>query len=241
MKTRPHFAHVPAPASRPPHKQIQPTACAGFPTTIAWSGTSAITTLPAPTSACFPMTVPHTIVQLAPSVAPSRTSVGVHSSGGVRYSPARDHVVREHGVRTGEHVVFQRDEPPHRDAVLDDDAVAETRVVLDERALADVAVAADDRTVLNMRERPDPGTGPDRLRVAETHRMHEHVTLAHRRAPARSTAPRNTLTTCSCCSGRRCGCMGSERIRSAAVSASGNVPRPIAASANAGCRCTGTG
>jgi hypothetical protein len=47
--------------------------------TSAKSGTSCVTTAPAPTNACRPTVVPQTIVQFAPSVAPRRTSVRRYS------------------------------------------------------------------------------------------------------------------------------------------------------------------
>ncbi len=53
--------------------------CAGTPTTSAKSGTSRLTTAPAPTKACSPIVVPQTMVQLAPSVAPRFTSVRRYS------------------------------------------------------------------------------------------------------------------------------------------------------------------
>src|ERR1019366_9381594 len=63
------------------HSQIQPTWRAGFPTTVAYSGTSRITTDPAPTSANLPMVLPHTITALAPIVEFAFTKVGRSVSG----------------------------------------------------------------------------------------------------------------------------------------------------------------
>ncbi len=60
-----------------PASLIQPTMRAGLPTTRAKSGTSLVTTAPAPTKAKRPMVWPQTTVQLAPSEAPTRTIVGL--------------------------------------------------------------------------------------------------------------------------------------------------------------------
>ena len=67
--------------------------------------------------------------------------------------------------------------------------------------------------------------------------------------PSRSTRGVSTharhaasaTTTCSCWSAVRCGYMGSDRIRSAAASATGNAPRPSPRSAYAAVRCSGVG
>src|SRR6266511_5840529 len=80
-----HTWHAPGPSLpsksiRFPHTHIQPMILPGFPTTRAKSGTSFTTTAPAPIKAYFPIVTPHTIVQLAPRVAPCRTRVGRSSS-----------------------------------------------------------------------------------------------------------------------------------------------------------------
>src|SRR4029453_10833857 len=54
---------------------------AGLPTTRAWSGTSAVTTAPAPTMAQRPMVSPDRTVALAPTVAPRRTRVACQPAG----------------------------------------------------------------------------------------------------------------------------------------------------------------
>src|SRR5262249_43113441 len=65
---------------RLPQAHIQPMIRAGLPTTRAKSGTSRVTTAPAPMNAYSPIVTPQTIVQLAPKVAPRRTKVGRSSS-----------------------------------------------------------------------------------------------------------------------------------------------------------------
>ena len=62
-----------------PDCPTQPIRLAGFPTTRAWGGTVRVTTLPAPTIANSPISIPHRIVALAPIVAPCRISVGANS------------------------------------------------------------------------------------------------------------------------------------------------------------------
>jgi len=62
-----------------PHRHAQSDQPAGTPTTIACAGTSLTTTAPAPTTAYAPIDVPHTIVALAPIVAPRPTRVGSNS------------------------------------------------------------------------------------------------------------------------------------------------------------------
>ena len=64
---------------RSPWRLIQPICFAGTPTTSAKAGTSRLTTAPAPTKAYGWTVVPQTMVQLAPSVAPWRTSVRRYS------------------------------------------------------------------------------------------------------------------------------------------------------------------
>ncbi|GIU88060.1 MAG: hypothetical protein KatS3mg009_2575 [Acidimicrobiia bacterium] len=54
---------------------------AGLPTTLAWAGTSAVTTAPAPTIAPVPMRTPGRSVALAPIDAPSSTTVVANRSG----------------------------------------------------------------------------------------------------------------------------------------------------------------
>ncbi len=49
---------------------------AGFPTTVAPSGTSFVTTLPAPTNAFVPIVIPPNIVALDPIDAPVFTTTG---------------------------------------------------------------------------------------------------------------------------------------------------------------------
>src|SRR5665647_3465520 len=66
-----------------PHWHTHPTSRAGTPTTIAYAGTSRVTTAPAPTKQYSPSVFPHTIVAFAPIEAPLRTSVS-------RYSFLRD-------------------------------------------------------------------------------------------------------------------------------------------------------
>src|SRR5450631_4046515 len=58
-----------------PQRQIQPVRRAGTPETTACAETSRVTTAPAPTKAYAPIVTPHTIVALAPMVAPSLTTV----------------------------------------------------------------------------------------------------------------------------------------------------------------------
>src|ERR671923_1968725 len=58
-----------------PHSHTQPAIRAGTPSTNAWSGTSLVTTAPAPTKAYRPTVVPQTSVELAPRVAPRLTIV----------------------------------------------------------------------------------------------------------------------------------------------------------------------
>jgi len=58
-----------------PPSLYHPFILAGFPTTNAKSGTSFVTTEPAPTKANLTIVVPHNIVELAPRDAPSFTKV----------------------------------------------------------------------------------------------------------------------------------------------------------------------
>src|SRR5262249_16234461 len=62
-----------------PQSHTQPVILAGAPTANPLSGTSFVTTAPAPMRAYRPIVIPQMIVQLAPSVAPFFTSVGFNS------------------------------------------------------------------------------------------------------------------------------------------------------------------
>src|SRR5207245_7369735 len=82
----PHTLHCACPfrcetvsASVTPQAQIHPRCRAGLPWTSAKSGTSRVTTAPAPTNAKRPMVSPQRMVAFAPTVAPCRTSVGRYS------------------------------------------------------------------------------------------------------------------------------------------------------------------
>src|SRR5690606_30816879 len=65
--------------ARRPHAHTNPRARAGLPKTRTWSGTSRVTTLPAPTIAQRPIVTPATIVLFAPIEAPARINVGVET------------------------------------------------------------------------------------------------------------------------------------------------------------------
>ena len=54
---------------------------AGFPTTIAFAGTSLVTTAPAPTNAFSPILRPGNIVAFAPIIAPFSTIVFGNAAG----------------------------------------------------------------------------------------------------------------------------------------------------------------
>src|SRR5690606_12697304 len=76
----PDSDHRLAPASRceevpPASRRVSPVTRAGTPVTIAWSGTSRVTTAPAPTSAPSPITTPARIVAFEPIEARRRTRV----------------------------------------------------------------------------------------------------------------------------------------------------------------------
>src|SRR3990172_10809065 len=58
-----------------PQSHTQPAIRDGFPTASARSGTSLITTAPAPISAYCPIVTPHRTVLFAPRLAPRLTSV----------------------------------------------------------------------------------------------------------------------------------------------------------------------
>src|SRR5688500_9761621 len=71
-------------AAGAPPASAYPVMRAGLPTTIAYGGTSRVTTAPAPTIAPRPMVTPGRIVAFAPIDAPFCTSVGVKCSGRLR-------------------------------------------------------------------------------------------------------------------------------------------------------------
>ena len=66
---------APAADAGSPRFSTYPRMCAGLPATMACGGTSCMTTAPAPTIACWPITRPGRIVAFAPIAAPCRTTV----------------------------------------------------------------------------------------------------------------------------------------------------------------------
>ncbi len=126
---------------------------AGTPATIAYGGTSFVTTAPAPTSAPSPIVTPARIVALLPIEAP-RLDARVRrpcQSASVcscrRRDRARIEIVGEHH------------------AVADEDAVLDRHALADERVARDLAVAADRRAALDFDERADPRAVADRAAV----------------------------------------------------------------------------
>ena len=116
-------------------------------------GTSRVTTLPAPTMACSPMTTLERIVAPDPIDAPVCTSVGsTFQSCSVWSSPVG-------GRRPRIRVVDEHHAVADEDMVLDRDALA------DERVARDLAAPADRRVLLNLDERADLGLVADRAAV----------------------------------------------------------------------------
>src|SRR5260370_32934320 len=75
---RAQAGHCPSPVpfcNRIPQLHIHPICLAGTPPISAWSGTSRVTTAPAPTKQYFPNVMPHTTVAFAPMEAPRLTNV----------------------------------------------------------------------------------------------------------------------------------------------------------------------
>src|SRR5260370_42451478 len=71
-----------------PHVSLLRSTRPGFPATVAFAGTSLITTAPAPTSAHSPMVTPHKMVTPLPMLAPRLTVVGTtFQSGSVCNAP----------------------------------------------------------------------------------------------------------------------------------------------------------
>ena len=69
-----------------PLSDIHPCCLAGLPYTKAYGRTSLVTTEPAPMNANSPITIPHTIVEFAPIVAPFLTRVELYSSSFYGYA-----------------------------------------------------------------------------------------------------------------------------------------------------------
>ena len=126
---------------------------AGTPATIAKSGTSLLTTAPAPTSAPSPIVTPQMMVALEPIDAARFTRVAsTFQSASVCRLPsavgrARISIVREH------------------DAVADEDLVFDDHALANERVRRDLAAGADQRFLLNLDERADLGFVADRATV----------------------------------------------------------------------------
>src|SRR5664280_3232910 len=76
----------PAARRRWPQKQTQPMRRAGLPATSAWSGTSRVTTAPAPTVANAPTAVPATTTAPAPIEQPRRSWIGLTVQSSARAS-----------------------------------------------------------------------------------------------------------------------------------------------------------
>jgi ion channel POLLUX/CASTOR len=86
---------------------------------------------------------------------------------------ARERVVGERRVGSDEDVVADSQAVPELHAALDGDPVAQHHVVLDEDAVADVAVGAEHRAREHVCERPDAGTRPDLVGLADALGMDE--------------------------------------------------------------------
>lgn len=74
-------SHFPPLISFFPQSHTYPCTRAGLPYTREWSGTSFVTTLPAPIIAYAPTVMPATIVEFAPMEAWCRTTVSANFSG----------------------------------------------------------------------------------------------------------------------------------------------------------------
>ena len=155
------------PTSRCPHAHTQPRRRAGFPTTSAWSGTSRVTTAPAPTVANRPMSVPATTTTPAPIDAAAAQADRAHdpvlgprelARGGDR---AREPVVGEDRVGSDEHAVLDGHPVVHERRVLDLHPVADDDALVDERVPADDALRADPCPAADLGAVPDARPGPD--------------------------------------------------------------------------------
>ena len=117
-----------------------------------------VTTAPAATSANSPISMPQTIVALAPIEAPRAPG---RRDLPVRVLRPRVQVVGEDRARTDEDLVLERDPGVDRDVVLDLDAVADADAGVDEHVAAQRAVGADAGGRPDVRQVPDPSPGSD--------------------------------------------------------------------------------
>ena len=145
---------------RSPQRHIQPTTRAGTPTTSAWSGTSRVTTAPAPTNAYCADGVPadHGRVGADGRAAPHHRRPELALARDV--APRIDDV-GEHHARAAEDVVLEHDALVDRHVVLDLDAVADDDVGADVHVLPERAAAADARARHDVAPMPDPRARPD--------------------------------------------------------------------------------
>ena len=93
-----------ASARRCPQAQTQPSRRAGLPATSAWSGTSRVTTAPAPTVANRPTSLPATTTAPAPIERPCRRRIGLTTQSSARASSPS--AVMERGNRSLVRIAF---------------------------------------------------------------------------------------------------------------------------------------
>ncbi len=137
----------------------------------AYSGTSLVTTAPAPMKQYAPRVLPQMIVAFAPiesAAADERPSIFVLQQGGVA---PRIHHVREHAAGPTKDVVLELDPFIDRDVVLDLDVIPNPGPRHHDDVLPQIAALADHRPGHHMGEVPDLAILPDDRPVVDIRRF----------------------------------------------------------------------